>query len=293
MDGDDGRFVVRVHRAGYQTSARIRSELLFLHSLRADGTVPAPVPHATPDGDFLLSIDGPNLDAPRDVSVLAWTPGRHINGRSTATSRKLGALTAQLHVFGSTWQRPADFERSSGQIGDLLAGAPTVPNLEAVPELDESTLAQLSEARRRCVTVAEALEAADGVFPLHADLHFGNVLIHNGVLHPIDFDDMAVAHALVDVAVSTALAKPESRGAYIDGYRSHRPFPDEWAEALPAFIVARQLLMVGWVSARAAELPWLRKWMPYTIARAQHCAEWMQSGDETWIEKFRALPKPD
>ncbi len=291
-DGPDGRFVVRVHRAGYQSTDAIRSELFFLAALKKAGSIRASVPHATASGEYLLRLDGANLDADRDVSVLHWTDGRHVADRSKGTFRKLGALTACLHNFAADWHLPPAFERSSGRIRDQLAGAPTVARLEDVPELSDALRAELCEARAASIAWADPLEERDGIFPVHTDLHFGNVIIQSGELCPIDFDDLAIAHPLADVAVSVAVAKPEFRAAYIAGYKLHREFPDAWVAAIPAFIAARQLLMVGWVSSRAAELPRLRKWVPYSIARAEHGAKWLQSGDETWMEKFRELPVP-
>ncbi len=41
---DGARFILRVHRPGYQSPASIRSELEWLEALRRDSTLPVPRP---------------------------------------------------------------------------------------------------------------------------------------------------------------------------------------------------------------------------------------------------------
>src|SRR5687768_3768122 len=53
---DGGRFILRVHRAGYQSPVAIESELAWLDALAADTDLPLPRPIPGRDGRMLQKL---------------------------------------------------------------------------------------------------------------------------------------------------------------------------------------------------------------------------------------------
>ena len=88
------RAALRLHRAGYQSPAAIRSELWWCAELARAGL---PVPAALPalDGQFLVSLpDG------RQASVIAWIEGEALGEAAKPFTRPLPEVLDAYHSLG-------------------------------------------------------------------------------------------------------------------------------------------------------------------------------------------------
>lgn len=282
---DGGRFLVRVHRAGYNTTAEVRSELLWLEALAGDGRVVVPRPHRTPRGEFVLTLDEPGLDAPRDVAVLHWIAGRTAwSVHGLATYARLGDVTARLHAASAAWPRPADFVRRERVEGRHLFGDRSVVAIEDIEGLDRDAYARLSDARARCVERIAAAERRDGRLLIHADLHLNNVLHHRGDLAVIDFDDAHITHPLADLAVAVGAAPNAARDRLFDAYDRRRAMPAAWRDEVRAWIMARRLEMLGWITDRARTNRRFERWLERSRHHALIVARWYDGDDDAWQE---------
>ena len=282
------RFVVRVHRFGYRTLAEIESELIFLLGLAEASEVVAPQPHFTPSGAGAIELDAPGLDGPRVVTVLGWADGRHQFRPGLRTFREMGRLTAELHLFARAWTPPPRFLRPSYAIDAQMCAEPTVHSLEQVPRIQADRRAALIRSRDEIVAEFTPFELAEGgAIPIHADLHFGNVVQQGTQLNPIDFDDLAVGHPVGDAAVSVGLSVRERREAYFEGYRSVAAFPQPWVDALPAYSFGRRIRMLGWNSYRATAMPHLGNRIPMLVELALMVDKWRRSRDEAVVGEIR------
>jgi Ser/Thr protein kinase RdoA (MazF antagonist) len=82
-----------------------------------------------------------------------------------------------------------------------------------------------------------------------------NILVHAGVPSVIDFDDCGFGWFLYDPATTLAWSTGDEnfgriRDAWVEGYRSVEPLPDEDLRELPTFIMARFLVGLGWLHTR-------------------------------------------
>ena len=89
---------------------------------------------------------------------------------------------------------------------------------------------------------------------IHADLHFGNVVVDGDRLAVIDFDDSGFGWHQYELAVVLA-GHPAERfdvnfESLLSGYRRVRAFPDEDAALVPMFVVVRALALLGWIAQR-------------------------------------------
>jgi Ser/Thr protein kinase RdoA (MazF antagonist) len=105
---------------------------------------------------------------------------------------------------------------------------------------------------------------ARGTYSLiHADLHSGNVLVQGERAAVIDFDDAGFGWHQYDLAVALLHYREHPqfeafRSACIAGYRSIRPISDADLALLPMFLLARQMVQIGWLHQRPELPPWSR-----------------------------------
>jgi Ser/Thr protein kinase RdoA (MazF antagonist) len=256
-DPAEGRpLALRVHREGYRTTQEIRSELAFMDALREVG-VATPAARPGAGGDAVQTVGVAGLGAPRHVDVLSWIEGTPLDaGAGESADRLLGATCARIQARGRSWKTPAGFQRPTWD-------APALVGKQALWG-DYAELAALAPAQRALLDEAAALvlrrldafgREADRFGLTHGDLMPDNVLLQDGVPHVIDFDDCGFGWYLYDLATLLAVKaldpdRDAARDAWVAGYRSEAPLPEAHLRELETLVMARGLLLVGWMHTR-------------------------------------------
>jgi Ser/Thr protein kinase RdoA (MazF antagonist) len=243
-----GRAALRLHRAGYQSPAAIRSELWWCAELARAGL---PVPAALPalDGALLAALpDG------RHASVIAWMEGEALGEAAKPFTlplpqvldafHALGALLARVHQTTDKLTLPGDFTRPRWDLDGLVGHQPLWGRFWDHPAATPDQRATLIRARD---ALRERLAGDFGL--IHADVLRENVLVNGRSVSLIDFDDSGFGFRLHDLG--TALVQtfqhpeqPQLRAALMAGYRTI----DE--DMVKAFTLARALSSVGWTMPR-------------------------------------------
>lgn len=276
------RFLLRVHRPGYQNAASIASELAWLTALRHDTDLALPEPVVTLEGKLLTQADAPGVPAPRICSLLRWMSGRFREHHPRPGHLEvLGRLMARLHDHADRWCPPADFVRPRWDWDGLFMESGTCGVSERETwELLSPPHRELFEAVTALVDRAmRALGESPDVFGLiHADLHLGNVLFSGREARPIDFDDCGFGHRIYDFAVVLHDYREEDdwpvwRDALLEGYARCRSMPeDQWAH-LEMFMAARCVSLILWAVAQAQHNPGFRKhlrsWLDWAAGYAR------------------------
>lgn len=276
---DGSRAALRLHRKGYQGDTAIRSELWWCAELAVAGVpVATPVPART--GDLLVTL--PNG---RTASAIVWIDGDPLGEAGVplagplslqiARHRALGRLIAQVHTVTDTLTLPPDFIRPRWDVAGLVGEAPFWGRFWDHPGATREQTDILCAARD---FLRDALiDHLPGDFgPIHADVLRENVLVNDGSLSLIDFDDSGLGFRLYDLGtvLSQNLYEPgyaDIRDALIQGYTETRPATQRMVEI---FTLARTLASVGWTMPRlAADDPIHRS----HIARAVMCARRVMS----------------
>ncbi len=252
-DGESG--ASRCASTAPATAPRSRSSPSshWVDALREDGAVDTCVPVPAPTGERVL------LDVhDRNVVLWEWLPGAEPDPEGDAVLdgfRVLGAVSARMHAHARAWSPPAGFDRPAWDYDHTLGAGGWwgrwQDGLGMGPE-ELALLGRLDEVIRRRL---EAYGQSPDRFGLvHADIRLANLLVDDGHVRVIDFDDSGFAWFMYDFATTVSFMEdhprvPELRDAWLDGYRSVAPLAADDEAELDTFVMLRRLLLVAWIGS--------------------------------------------
>ncbi len=263
---DGGDAALRIHRHGYHSDVSLESELQWMRALQQDGIdVPAIVP--TLSGELFITASVTSVPEPRQVDMVSWLPGAPLGtleeGLSTAvvdlsqTFFGIGRLVAKLHNHAAAWPQPKGFQRHAWDVDGLTGEQPLWGRFWEFPGLDSSQRALLERARDTARSDLISVGQPEESYGLiHADLNLDNMLLQDGSVKAIDFDDCGFGWHLFDLATISILFRgtddyDEIYSALIAGYRQVRPLSDQLLVRMPLFYLLRAFTYVGWVHTRS------------------------------------------
>jgi Ser/Thr protein kinase RdoA (MazF antagonist) len=238
---DRSRRVAKFYRPGRWSAGQIGEEHALLLALAAE-EVPVPPLLAFPDGSTMQRIDG--------IHYAVWerSGGRAPDELDDALAARLGMLTARMHLVARRHplrHRPLlDAERYVRRPLRWLAEHDTIPRSLAGP------YAAAAEA------IAAAYEAAASgaeLQTIHADLHLGNVLLRDGQLRLLDFDDMATGPPVQDAWLAVPGRDADSlrrREAFLAGYERFASFDERTLALVEPLRGLRLVRYAGWLARR-------------------------------------------
>jgi len=238
---DRTRIVAKFYRPGRWSEEQILEEHQFLSDLDEEEVPVCPV-RPFPDGSTLRRIDHIYY------TLSDRSGGRAPDELDDATAWRLGMLVGRLHNVAA--RRPAEHRLR------LTAGAfirEDVAWLDAHATLPQHLRNRYSDA---ALAIGDELDGALAaldprqIHRLHGDLHLGNVLLRDGLLRVLDFDDMTVGPAVQDVWLAL-------------------PGRDAWATAL------RERFLAGYEQFRVFDRSTLRLIEPLRGLRVVHYAAWL------------------
>jgi Ser/Thr protein kinase RdoA (MazF antagonist) len=250
-------YALRVHRPGYRTAPQIESELQWLDALRRDGAVDTCVPVPALTGERVVQVSADGLGS-RNVVLFEWLPGTEPDPEgpeAVAGFRTLGTVSARMHAHARAWPRPPGFDRPRwdhehtlgprGHWGRWQDGLGMGPEELGLLERLDATIAARLEAYGRS-------EARFGL--IHADIRLANLLVDDGQVRVIDFDDAGFAWFMYDFATAISFMEdhprvPELRAAWLDGYRAVAPLGAADEAELDTLVMLRRLLLVAWIGS--------------------------------------------
>lgn len=246
--------VLRVHRPGYHTMNGIRSELAWIHALRADGGVTTARAIPARDGAEIQVVE-------QSGSTRRCVLFEYLDGTAPDETRlvepfpRLGEVTARTHRHSRRWRRPPWFERHSWDFEHSLGGQPNWGAWTAGPDLDVERRRLL----QRLVDLLQRRLAGFGQSPdrfglIHADFRLANLLVHQGDVRVIDFDDCGFGWFLYDAATAVSFIEhrpdvDELMQAWLSGYRRVAPISAAEEGELWTFIMLRRMVILAWMGS--------------------------------------------
>jgi Ser/Thr protein kinase RdoA (MazF antagonist) len=275
-DPDAGPSVLRVHRLGYHTEPEIASELAWMEALRAEAGVRTPRVLPARDGRRIVTVPergggaGSRSGAERHCVRFEFLPGIEPEGETggaLAASHfgELGEITARMHRHAREWSRPAWFTRFHWDYAAAFGAAARWGRWQdgiGVGPSEREVLTRLDHVLRARLT---AFGTGPGRYGLvHADTRLANLLVHDGSVSVIDFDDSGFSWYLYDLGTAVSFFEhspevPALVDSWLAGYRRAGQLPAEDQAEIWTFIMFRRLLLTAWIGSHrgvdiAAEL---------------------------------------
>jgi Ser/Thr protein kinase RdoA (MazF antagonist) len=238
---DRTRLVAKFYRPGRWSREQILEEHRFLAELE-EAEVPVCPTQPFPGGETLRPIDHILY------CLFRRTGGRAPDELDDTLAERLGRLAARIHNVGAA--RPSDHRvRLSG---DTLA-RDDLTWLEARKILPSRLERRYLTAANRIADSADARLAGADVHRIHGDLHLGNLLLRDGVLHVLDFDDMMVGPAVQDLWLLLPGRDADTRrlrGAFIGAYEELRRFDRGSLRLVEPLRGLRMIHYAAWIARR-------------------------------------------
>jgi Ser/Thr protein kinase RdoA (MazF antagonist) len=238
---DRTRVIAKFYRPGRWTREQILEEHRFLAEL-AEAEIPVCPTRPFPDGETLKQIDHISY------CLFQRTGGRAPDELDDGMFERLGRLAARIHNVGASAvaQHRLRLTADSYAREDLL----WLERRKAVPASLErrylaaaSAVADLAEARLRDVEEHR----------IHGDLHLGNLLVRDGTLHVLDFDDMMVGPAVQDLWLLLPGRGDEARRQreiFIEAYEQLRRFDRASLGLVEPLRGLRMIHYAAWLARR-------------------------------------------
>jgi Ser/Thr protein kinase RdoA (MazF antagonist) len=256
IDTADGRkFILRVTapEEGH-TLDHVTAEMNWLAALARDTDLSVSRPLPTKGGSLVVEASADGVPEPRLCEIFSWVDGKNlIEDMSESNIAKLGELSARLHAHALTYHPPTELS--------LLRFDRVFPFSESVV-LFEDRFSTLFTPERNLIYqkaidwVQESIDrlkaSGEPMRIIHGDLHQWNVRNAQGVLSPIDFEDVMLGWPVQDIATTLYYFFPRDeypvlRSTFQVGYTLHSPWPERYPGEIDSFIAARGIGLANFV----------------------------------------------
>jgi Ser/Thr protein kinase RdoA (MazF antagonist) len=261
---DKTRIIAKFYRPGRWSEEQIREEHAFVEELDGEEVPVTPV-RRFPDGST-VKRQGHIL-----YSLAERRGGRAPDELSDELVVRLGMLVGRLHAVGARADAPHRLRLTPDVF--VRANLAWLGDHGTIPErLAGRYVAAAGEIADR--TDALLADLAAPVHRLHGDLHLGNLLERDGVLHLLDFDDMVVGPAVQDLWLplpgrdTWALRQRE---LFLEGYERFRAFDRASLVLVEPLRALRMVHFATWLARR-----WHDPIFPVT---------WPQFGTDAWWQQ--------
>ncbi|MRG93628.1 serine/threonine protein kinase [Polyangium spumosum] len=238
---DRSRLVAKFYRPGRWSPAQILEEHLFLADL-AEAEVPVCLPRTLRGGGTLGAVDGISY------CLFPRMGGRAPDEPDLDLLQRLGMLAARIHNVGAA--RPAAHRVRLD--ADVFVRQ-NVAFLREKAFVPQRLLPRYERAARVIADFVDEGIAATPVHRIHGDLHLGNLLLRDGVLSVVDFDDMVVGPAVQDLWLLLPGQGVEARIAlesFLEGYETLRAFDRKSLRLATPLRGLRRVHYAAWIARR-------------------------------------------
>lgn len=247
VDAPDGNaFVLRLHwpaQAAFGTHGfdprMVNSEMLWLQALQREVQLPVPRPLPNIQGEFVTQValeEGRNINC----TMLQWLDGETYSHamENEDTAAQIGNIVGKLHLHASRWRLPSGFRRPARDIAyfeNALSSLRPAVDDGRIRYQDFKAFANSIQILTTMLGTLAKTRQTEGL--LHADLHRGNFIIHNGQIRLIDFSLCAFGNFMFDLSICLADMSPALHQIMLLNYNRFFPLPMEYRRLIEGFFV--------------------------------------------------------
>ncbi len=238
---DRSRIIAKFYRPGRWRAEQILEEHSFLNELAA-AELPVCTVRPFPAGETLRRIDH------IEYSLSDRYGGRAPDELDSASAERLGMFVGRMHNVAA--ERPAPSRPrldADHYVRRVLAW------MERSNTLSGSRQQRYFAAAEAIADIADRLMEGVETHRIHADLHLGNVLLRDGELRVLDFDDLVRGPAVQDMWLALPGRGDEAerlRESFLEGYQRFRLFDRSTLRLIEPLRGLRLVRYAGWLARR-------------------------------------------
>lgn len=217
----------------------LESEMMFLSQLSENSDINVQQPIRTKDGLYVtrLPLNG------GFATLLSWLPGTTFNQlEDTAIHNAflVGELVAKMHEYVLKWANSCILPRPTYDSQRVMNAVKSLEEGIGMGLFTNDMYTKLLEGAMCICNIMEQENSREGWHGLiHSDLGLGNIIIHDGIVSPIDFGLCGHGPFLFDLGgLMGTFDHTQLRKAVIDGYSKHRPLNQNDFRSIEAFFIA-------------------------------------------------------
>ena len=242
--GDE--YALRINLGSGKKPDEVLAEMQWLEALAQDGSVKAPEPIRTSNNELLIKTPFEPLNTETTAVLFKWIEGEEAGDEITDDQLfELGKNMAKLQLFAEKleFQNPA----SLPLINSTLMNSEDLLTIEQPKEINDKLYGDILKALSITDEVHTRLSAENNLIPIHADLHAGNVIVNEGKLAIIDFDDAGIGLPIQDLAISNYYIREdtEKEKHLKAGYASIKELPKVSESDYEALLLSRLVVLIN------------------------------------------------
>ncbi|MCF6327336.1 MAG: phosphotransferase [Devosiaceae bacterium] len=255
--------ILRVHRPGYHRQSDIYSELNWMVALRAKAKIKTPIPIAGIDDKLVqtLSFQDDDLEDERLLFAVMFVfesgaePDENEDLRSSF--EQLGMLAAKCHSHAQDWIFPAGFTRLTWDKAGILDKKAHWGNWRNAPNISADNHMILERAEKTLRKRLDEYGSDRSRFGIiHADMRLANLLVDDGEVKLIDFDDCGFGWFAYDFAAAISFFEDSPSisalfTSWLAGYVQVREFSKADIEMVDSMVMLRRFALLAWVGSHA------------------------------------------
>ena len=258
---DKQKYALRIGAPNEHTLADNQAEVAWLTALKQDTPLNIAEPVALRDGRYIATVSAPGVPVARRCVLFRWIPGHPLEEYlSPDTYHQLGLTAAALHDHAQQFSLPPKLQPMRWDRVFYYPNEPVIIFSEQYrhlfPPKRLKLLRQVIANTQKALT--ELHRNKRGKMVIHGDLHMWNVHWHRGQLYVLDFEDLMWGYPVQDIAITLFYGREREdyetlRTAFRKGYTSRRPWPVQYPGQLEAFMAARSVSFINYVTHLSAE----------------------------------------
>lgn len=256
-DQAGGRWVLRVSRPGYHTLEELEAEIAWMKRIQEEGqvSIAAPVDNLRGQAVTTAEWEGQAYHCVMCEYVAGEAPDPFDEERGLAAFQQVGEIAGLLHRQVMGWEEGRRLSRPVWNYEALLGRQALFGDWRLCRELGEEGRRLLDETCRVIRDRLAAYGMERGKFGLiHSDLRAANLLVKDGQMWVLDFDDSGYGWHLHDLAASISFLEDSPMAgawveAWLEGYQKHMPFDERDRQEIPTFIMIRRIQLLAWITS--------------------------------------------